>query len=223
MNTLAFKLVLIPALTGAASLAGRRWGPAISGWLVGLPLTSAPIIFFLALSRGTGFAAESAAGTLSGGLSLVAFCLTYHGLAARFHWPITLLASLAVLLAANLALQYLTIPLLALLLAVIAALGLALRLIPAGDASAAPQVDLPGWDIPARMVAATAFVLLITEAAPLLGPRLSGLAATFPLVAATLVVFAHQQHGSQAAGGVLRGLLMGLFAFTGFYGVLIPA
>lgn len=49
MESLALKLVLAPALIGAASLAGRRWGPAVSGWLVGLPLTSGPIAFFLRL------------------------------------------------------------------------------------------------------------------------------------------------------------------------------
>jgi len=40
---LAFKLLLTPALLGLVSLAGRRWGPAVSGWLVGLPLTSGPV------------------------------------------------------------------------------------------------------------------------------------------------------------------------------------
>jgi hypothetical protein len=221
VNTLALKLVLIPALTAAASLAGRRWGPAISGWLIGLPTTSAPIIFFLALGQGTRFAAETATGTLSGGLSLVGFCLTYRRLARRFRWPAALGGGLGVLLAGNLALQSLSIPPAALLLAVIVALLVALRLIAPEDTGPAPQVALPGWDIPARMVAATAFVLLVTEVAPLLGPRLSGLAATFPLVAATLTVFAHEQFGAEAAGRVLGGLLMGLFAFTGFYGVLI--
>jgi len=33
---LLLKLVLTPALIAAASLAGRRWGHAVSGWLVGL-------------------------------------------------------------------------------------------------------------------------------------------------------------------------------------------
>jgi hypothetical protein len=55
-DTLVLKLVLTPLLIGAASLAGRRWGPAIAGWLVGLPLTSAPVALFLALDLGIGFA-----------------------------------------------------------------------------------------------------------------------------------------------------------------------
>ena len=33
MSTLAPRLVLTPLLVGATSLAGRRWGPALSGWL----------------------------------------------------------------------------------------------------------------------------------------------------------------------------------------------
>src|SRR5215218_6073961 len=32
-----------------ASLAVRRWGDAIGGWLVGLPLTSGPVAAFLAI------------------------------------------------------------------------------------------------------------------------------------------------------------------------------
>ena len=59
MDSFVLKLVLTPTLIGAASLAGRRWGPAVSGWLVGFPFTSAPIalvglfafaLFFLTLA-----------------------------------------------------------------------------------------------------------------------------------------------------------------------------
>jgi hypothetical protein len=34
---LALKLVLTPVLIGGASLAARRWGPAIGGLIVALP------------------------------------------------------------------------------------------------------------------------------------------------------------------------------------------
>jgi hypothetical protein len=49
LNTLALKLTVTPLLILAASLASRRWGEAVAGWFVGLPLTSAPVCFFLAL------------------------------------------------------------------------------------------------------------------------------------------------------------------------------
>jgi hypothetical protein len=67
------------------------------------------------------------------------------------------------------------------------------------------------------MVVTTVLVLVITGAPQTLGPRLSGLLATFPIYAAILTVFAHHHDGPGSAVQVLRGLLLGLFAFTGFF------
>ncbi len=75
----------------------------------------------------------------------------------------------------------------------------------------------PAWDLPARMVIAAIFVLLLTGLAPALGPQLAGLLAPFPLYASILVIFAHQQQGPHDAARVLRGLLLGQFAFAGFF------
>ena len=57
----------------------------------------------------------------------------------------------------------------------------------------------------------------MTELAPVFGARLSGLLATYPLFGAVLAAFAHRLSGAAAAGRVLRGLLIGLFGFTGFF------
>jgi uncharacterized membrane protein (GlpM family) len=70
------------------------------------------------------------------------------------------------------------------------------------------------------MAVATGAVLLLTGLAPTLGPRLTGLLTRFPLYAVTLAAFAHHQQGSGAAVRVLRGLLLGLFGFAGFFVVL---
>src|SRR5262249_12756510 len=77
METLVLKVLVTPALIGGASLAARRWGHQVSGWLVGLPLTSGPIAFFLALERGTSFAAAAAIGSLAGAVAEAAFCVAY--------------------------------------------------------------------------------------------------------------------------------------------------
>jgi hypothetical protein len=65
METFVLKLIVTPVLIAAASLAGRRWGQAVSGWFVGLPLTSGPIALFVALDHGAGFAAATAVGALA--------------------------------------------------------------------------------------------------------------------------------------------------------------
>jgi hypothetical protein len=45
---LAAKLVLVPLLIGAITVAGARLGPRIAGVLTGLPVVAGPIVLFLA-------------------------------------------------------------------------------------------------------------------------------------------------------------------------------
>jgi hypothetical protein len=220
MDTLALKLVLTPLLIGGASLAGRRWGPGVSGWLVGFPFTSAPIALFLALGHGPDFAATAALGTMAGAISQAAFCVVYGHL-ARSGWPRALAAACLAFAASTAALDRIAADPLPLFGAVVAALLLAFRVMPAGapERPGAPAAA-PPWDIPSRMIVATGFVLLLTGIASALGPQLTGLLAPFPLYGAVLAVFAHHLRGAAAASAILRGLLLGLYAFAGFFLVL---
>lgn len=219
-GALALKLLLTPILVGAASLAGRRWGSAVGGWLIGIPFTSGPIAFFLALSPGPRFAAEAALGIMAGAISQAAFCLAYAWTAQRSTWIASMLAATAAFSAATITLNPLRIPGLAFLAVVAVVLVIALFLMPRRSETTAEHLDFPRWDIPARMVVATAFVVALTSAAPLLGPRLAGLLAPFPLYGAVLATFAHRLQGREPAVNVLRGLLLGLFAFASFFLVL---
>ena len=216
-DTLVLKLVLTPVLIAAASLAGRRWGQAIGGWLVGLPLTSGPVAFFLALDHGTSFAAAAAFGSLAGAIAEAAFCLAY-GWTVNRGWPLALIAACGAFAAVAGALQRLSLGMLALAGIVVVTLAATLRAMPRRGAALAVTVP-PRWDIPARMLVTTALVVGLTEVAPVLGPRLSGVLATFPVYAAILTVFAHRA-GTAPAVQVLRGLLVGLFSFAGFFLVL---
>ena len=217
---LALKLLLTPVLVGAASLAGRRWGSAVGGWLIGIPFTSAPIAFFLALSPGPRFAATAAAGTMAGAMSQAAFCLAYAWSAQRQGWTLCLVVAIAAYVAATVVLNLLFLPPLASFVVVILVLVVSLFLMPGQRARPGPPIEFPRWDIPARMIVATGFVILLTAAAPLLGARLAGLLAPFPLYGSVLAGFAHRIQGGEPAIGVLRGLLLGLFAFASFFLVL---
>ena len=211
------KLVVTPVLILAASLAGRRWGQAVSGWFVGLPLTSGPIAFFVALEHGASFAAATALGALAAAMAEAAFCLAYAHAARPGRWPVALAVACAAFAATAVILQPLALPVAPLAALVFAALVVALRLMPRG--SEAPAPPPPRWDLPARMVIATVLVVSITSAASALGPRLSGVLAAFPVYAAILTVFGHRA-GPASAVQVLRGQLLGLFAFAGFFLVL---
>lgn len=218
MNVLLLKLVLTPSLIGAASLAGRKWGHSISGWLVAMPLTTGPVTLFLALTHGEAFAASAAAGALTGGLSLATFLFLYARLARGWGWLPTLVASTLGFAAVTAIFGGITPPLLPLFAGVLAAYWIVLRTLPSNSNSEIAVDVLPGrWDIPLRMVVATAFVVLLTGVAPALGPHITGLLAPFPIFTATLGAFTHHLYGPAAVMSVLRGLVMGLFSYASFF------
>lgn len=216
MDILVLKLIMAPVIIGSASLAGRKWGPAVSGWIVGMPLTSGPVIFFLALSHDAAFAANAVLGVVSGGLSLLSYALTYAWLATRFQWYVALLGSFTVFVISTTLLQYITLPLIPIFLIVCTGIILALRLMP-NDEVEAGETKLGKWDIPSRILIGTSFILLITGSASFLGPRLTGLLTMIPLYVTILAIFAHRHQGPGAAAHVLRGLLYGMFAYVGFF------
>jgi hypothetical protein len=219
---LGLKLVLTPALIAAATLVGRRFGPSISGWLVGLPFTSGPVSFFLALEQGTSFAAAAAAGSIAGVAASAVFAVAYAAMARRSGWPASLAVgsiafALAVVVLHAMPLSSdVPVPLLPLYAGGVIAAIAGVRLIAApGALEEAPEP--PRWDLPVRMIVATGLVILITSAAPLLGPQLSGLLTTYPVYAGVLAVFAHAQRGGAAAAQVVRGLCYGIIAFATFF------
>lgn len=221
METLPLKLLLTPALIAAASLAGRRWGPAIGGWLVGLPFTSAPVALIVTLTHGTRFGSAVAVGILAGAASQVGFAAAYAWSARRARWPLAFACGCAGFAACTVAFEPLPLALLPTLLLALAALVIGLLGLPRPAlALQRAAAGYPAWDLPARMVAATALVAVLTTTAPALGPHLTGLLTPFPLYGAVLTVFSHRQHGPEAGIGVLRGLLVGLFAFSAFFAVL---
>lgn len=219
MNVLALKLILAPLIIGSASLAGRRWGPAVSGWIVGMPLTSGPVVFFVALSHGATFAESSVLGVLSGGISLVLYALTYAWVATRFPWYVAFVGSFIVFSLSTLFLQNITVSLWFIVPVVVAAILIGLTYMPKGEVEPG-ESKLSQWDIPVRILIGTSFILLLTGIAPFIGSRLTGLLTTIPLYVTILSIFAHRDYGPAAAAHVLRGLLYGMFAFTGFFFVL---
>jgi hypothetical protein len=224
-TTLIAKLVVTPLLIAGATLAGRRWGRTVGGWLVGLPLTSGPVALFLVLEHGPRFGAVAAIATMLGCVSQAAFAVTYARTAGA--GPVKALGAATVaFVGATILLDLVPQPMpLALAVAVAGLIG-SLLLLPAGGEQAVTPSP-PGWDLPARMAVATAFVVVLTGVSAQLGARLTGLLAPYPLYAAVLAMFAHHAGGPAAGIDVLRGLLAGLFGFVAFFAslaeLLVPA
>ena len=216
MNLLWLKLILTPLFITVIALAGRRWGPAVGGWIAGLPLTSGPVSLFLALEQGRAFAGDAAVSSLAGGAAVGVFCLAYALTAARRGWMASTASGLTVFLGGAVLLRFLPLSLWPTFGAVFLILLGVRFLLPTPDRRF-HDVASPLWDLPARAVVATAMVILLTGGAQVLGPRWSGLLAPFPLLAIVTVAFAHRNQGPQAGMAVLRGIAMALFAFAVFF------
>jgi hypothetical protein len=214
-----YKLLLAPALIGLVSLAGRRWGPAVSGWLAGLPLTSAPVILFLALDQGTAFASIAAHSTLFGLVSQGGFCLAYSWFSLRAGWPGSILAGWIVFFALTIILVHIVLPLLLSFVVAIACLTIVLILL-SGTPNPGVVTNPPPWETPLRMLVAAAFVVGLTGIASLLGPQLSGLLAPFPMFATILAVFTHHYQGAAASRRLLQGVIAGSFTPAVFFLVI---
>lgn len=216
MFLLAFKVVLTPLLIALATLVGRRWGHGVSGWFAALPLTSGPVSIIFALQNGTDFAAHAAVGTIAGLASVAVFCFTFSRAASRANGILSAVLALTAFLAATAVLNQLPLLLIPTAIVVALVLVITIRTMPVQKIAVAP-FDPPWWDLWARMAVATSFLLLLTALSSALGPQLSGLISPFPIFATVLAVFAHHHSGAAASVLVLRGILLGLFAFTSFF------
>jgi uncharacterized membrane protein (GlpM family) len=217
-SLLVLKVTLAPALVGCASLAGRRFGPRVAGWLIGFPVVAGPILWLYAREQGAPFAARAAAGTLLGLLSLCVFLVTYVRCARRLDWPASTLAGWLAFALATVGL--LRTPRLAALswpvalLLAFAALTVTLATLP--RPAAPPPARRPRHDLPLRLGATAALVLALTGLARVLGPSLSGLLTPFPIATTVLVAFAQREGGPDNVAAVLAGFIPSLYSFACF-------
>lgn len=212
------KLLLVPTLIALVTLAGRRWGPAVAGWLSAFPIVSGPILLAIALEQGADFASVAAANTLLAVLAILVFSIAYARV-ARMGMPRAMAAALLAYAVAVVILKSISLPLWTGFAAVLAALFAAPFLFgtaPQGAASAGK----PANDLPWRMLAGAGLCLSVTYAAAQLGPRLSGLFAMFPVMSTVLVGFSHRASGPGFAVVLLRGMVNGYYAFAVFCLVL---
>jgi len=222
------KLLVVPPFIAGVCLAGRRWGPSIGGWLIGLPLNASVIVFFIALDQGDVFAARTAQASLLGTVSVALFCLAYarvSPLLGKWYWALTV--GWLVFFASTYGLEGVNVPVIVGFPIVAVSLFVVRLLMPKPEGQVPADASkkqsnkrFPQWDIPLRMITATALVFAITETASELGPQLSGLLSPFPVYTTIMASFTQHLEGEVAAIRLLRGLVTGLFTFATFFLVL---
>lgn len=212
---LALKLLLVPALLAVISVAGRRWGPGVAGWLAGFPSLTGPILFFLALERGIEFAVPAAVFALSAVAAALVFGIAYAWACLRLRWFGAWLCALLAWLAAVAVLVRIPPTLAGSLAISLGLLVLAPRLFPKPRGPWGASA-VPAYELALRMAAGAGMVLAVTAVAETVGPAWTGLLAVFPVFTTVLAVFSQRANGPGFVVAMLRAMTGGFYAFLVF-------
>jgi hypothetical protein len=216
LSLLLFKIAIPPVLVALMSLAARRWGPTVGGLLMGLPWMTGPVLIFLGLDKGATFAIAACTGVELGAVSISAFVLGYAVASRVAPWPVALAAAVTTFATAAWSLQSLDVALWQAALFAGSAL-LATSLLLPRPRTATQPVPPPWWDILVRMAVTFALVAGIMLSADRLGPQLSGIVASYPVILTVVGSFTHHQLGRDAILQVLRGISLSLIGFVLFF------
>jgi hypothetical protein len=210
------RLALVPAAVWLASLAARRWGHSVSGYLGGMPLIGGPITLFLALDLGAAFAAHAALFTLALVLGQAAHLMAFSHAARRRGWAPALAAGWGSF--ALVALAIAQLPLTPAIAAGLAAAGLAgaWRWLPRVREDASLP-EIPAMELRLRLLAAAALAALILWSAPIFGPVVSGILLSLPITGSIMPPFTLAYYGPGAVARLARGFVVGLCGFAAFF------
>ena len=245
MGFVLAKIAFTPLLLAACTFVAHRWGDAVGGWLLGLPITSGPISIFLFAEHGVGFAEKAARATLFGVVAAAVFCAVYAIVSPRMRWWQSLGVSYAVCLATAGAFSLMSLTLAESLVVAFAALlvlAVAVRAsarihVPEGDGVGTTETGTaahaderapeeheartphmrPNAGLAARMFVAAVTVLALTAIAGLMGPRIGGLLAPLPVLAAVMVASSDRRGAKDQAQGLLHGAVVGSWGGVAFF------
>ncbi len=225
MILLALRFLLAPALVAAASLATRKWGDSVGGWLAAFPFVAGPLLLVMTLEHGPRFGASSALSALSGITALAVFAVCYAHLARRIHWAMALPIGWSLYLASAALMRPVELGFPARLAGALASLWFAKTLLPRSIPTAGSDEirRLPAWDLVARSGSAAALVGTVATLSQALGPDWSGLLTPFPIATTILVAFAHAQDGHPAVARMLEGFIPALSGLALFFATLSVA
>lgn len=213
------ELLLAPALVAASTVTSRRRGVRLGGLVSGFPAVAGPVLLVTAQERGSQFAQNAANGTLLGLIVLSGFAVAYSQAAPHWGWPASLAVgwSAAALLGLPLALVGSRVAVPVGLAAATTSLWLARKALPAADLEVpAGSAVTAESDLALRVVLTALLVAVLSVAARLLGPVMSGVANSLPVLASVLAACVHRQQGPRPAIALLRGMLTGMAGFVSF-------
>jgi hypothetical protein len=203
------KIIIAPVIVLSVSYLQRRFGDRFGGWLIGLPITTGPFIFIIALQEGIAFAGHTARGVLLGQIALIVYCLTYSYAALKFSWPIAITLGTLSCTATGLIVTSVKVSLWFSAPLLVITWLVAMKLWPRVEILT-NRLDHPRWELPVRIAVTLVLLVSLTALAPHIGAKAAGALSTYPVVASVIGSFNHRRFGPTATVSTLRGLMQTL-------------
>jgi hypothetical protein len=211
MVFLVFRIICAPLSVLLGTLAQRRFGHAVGGLIVGLPLLFLPFLWLIGRDYGVNFARSMSASLLIAATAEVALMWTFAYLAQRFSATRSMLGALGAfaLVAALLKFAHVSI----ILGTVLAILSFALALVLWPRAT--PSEHQNGKQrLALRLAVSTTFTVVLISFAGHLGASLSGILDAIPLTSLMMAFFTRREISADGSSDFLRGVTMGSFSYV---------
>lgn len=214
---IAWKASVAAAIVIAVSFAAVRVGPWGAAILVGFPISIGPGMVLLSLSHDRAFIAQTTLYSLATAVPVLAFLLVYVWLARKSRFWLCLLGAYLVWLTMALGLSTLTLTLPWTALSLLVGFAITAWCMPRSSLGPTGRGARSDWRfVLVRGVAAGLVVGTVVGCANLLGPRLSGVLVSFPVVLASAAWMLTMMGGERLAVATLSHADRGMGSFVAF-------
>ncbi len=211
---LVAKIAAAALIVVAASRATERAGPLLGAMIATLPVSTGPVYVFLALDHGAAFVSDSARMSVAATTAIAAFVAAHALAAQRFAAAASLALATLAWFAVAFALQLRDWSFAEACLLFTGAYVIAIPCLRRyAVAIEAPPVPRARFDLALRALLVAAVVVATTFAGHALGPSVTGVVATYPVVFTCLVVILQPRRGGRFTASVLVNSLKGLLGF----------
>jgi hypothetical protein len=212
MLFLVLRIIIGPLGVLVGTVAQRRLGPAVGGLVIGLPLTSLPLLWLVALQRGGSFTGSMTNAILIGSISEGFVLWAYAKMTTRCTPMVALLGALGVFAVSVSAIGIFHFS--AVIAGLLSSAGLVLALRCWPESSTDVVVQNVRSRLALRVIAATVFTIVLVSMAGKLGAVLSGLVDALPMTTMLMAFMTHQEQGPDATSQFIRGVLRGSFSWV---------